>query len=106
MNGQGSTTIEAAPTGCGERRECGAQGDVTVLRDHLHCVGGGGDAVLDRTGLRVPRLPPVGLQADRVARGPMDRAPGTDRTGWLVDVHDARERRVSVRPFADAARKG
>ncbi|WP_376770356.1 DUF6894 family protein [Methylorubrum rhodinum] len=63
---------------------------------------GGGDAVFDLTGRWIPRLQAPTPRADRVARELMDRAPGTDWTGWLVDVHDARGRRVSMRSFAHA----
>ncbi len=31
----------------------------------------------------------------------MEGAPETDWSGWWVDVHDARGRRVLVRAFAD-----
>ena len=102
MTGQGSKTIEAGPKWCGERCERGAKSAMTVQRYHFHCVGGGGDAVFDLTGRWVPRLQALGPQADRVARALMDRAPETDWSGWLVDVHDARGRRALMRAFADA----
>ncbi|SFL72539.1 DUF6894 family protein [Methylorubrum salsuginis] len=75
---------------------------MTVQRYHFHCVGGGGDAIFDLTGRWVPRLQALRPQADRVAQALMDGAPGTDWTGWLVDVHDAKGRRVLVRSFEDA----
>ncbi|WP_407942972.1 DUF6894 family protein [Methylorubrum podarium] len=74
---------------------------MTVQRYHFHCVGRGGDAVFDLTGRWVPRPRALGLQADQVARAVMDGAPGTDWTDWLVDVHDARGRRVLMRAFVD-----
>ncbi|WP_455964512.1 DUF6894 family protein [Methylorubrum aminovorans] len=74
---------------------------MTVQRYHFHCVGRGDDAVFDLTGRWVARPRALGLQADRIAQALMNGAPGTDWTDWLVDVHDARGRRVLVRAFAD-----
>ncbi|KQT09047.1 hypothetical protein ASG40_10315 [Methylobacterium sp. Leaf399] len=74
---------------------------MTVQRYHFHCVGGGGDAAFDLSGRWVGRPRMLGSQADRVAWALMEGAPGTDWSGWWVDVHDARGRRVLVRAFAD-----
>ncbi|WP_428833374.1 DUF6894 family protein [Methylorubrum rhodesianum] len=74
---------------------------MTVQRYHFHCVGRGADAVFDLTGRWVQRPRALAQQADRVARAVMDGAPGADWTDWLVDVHDARGRRVLMRAFAD-----
>lgn len=78
---------------------------MTVQRYHFHCVGGGGDAVFDLPGRWVARLRELVMQADRVAQAIMAGAPDTDWSDWLVDVHDARGRRVLVRAFADVRPK-
>ena len=74
---------------------------MTVQRYHFHCVSRGGDAVFDLTGRWVPRPGTLGQQADRTAQALMNATPGMDWTDWLVDVHDARGRRVLVRAFVD-----
>jgi hypothetical protein len=102
MHGRGSTRIEADPKWRGERCEPGVKSVVTVQHYHFHCVGGGGDAVFDSSVRWVPRLQALGPQADRVAQALMDQAPGTDWTGWLVDVRDAQGRRALMRSFEDA----
>lgn len=58
--------------------------------------------MFDLTGRWVPRLQTLSPQADRVARTLMASAPEADWSAWLVDVHDARGRRVLVRAFTDA----
>lgn len=75
---------------------------MTVQRYHFHCVGSGGDAVFDLPGHWIVRLRELRLQADRVAQAIMAGAPDTDWSDWLVDVHDARGRRVLVRSFTEA----
>ncbi|WP_407069925.1 DUF6894 family protein [Methylorubrum extorquens] len=102
MADPGSTRICAAPKWHGERCGRGAKKAVTVQRYHFHCVGRDGDAVFDLAGRWVPRLRALGPQADRVARTLMSGALDTDWSDWLVDVHDARGRRVLVRAFTDA----
>lgn len=90
-----------APKWRGEHCGRGAKSAVTVQRYHFHCVGEGGDAAFDLSGRWVARARTLGPQADRVARALMERAPEIDWSGWWVDVHDARGRRVLVRAFAD-----
>ncbi len=63
----------------------------------FHCAGPG-DAVIDPRGCRLPTLAQVRAHADRVALTLMEGR-DADWTRWIVDVHDARGRRVLVRPF-------
>lgn len=88
----------------GEHCGRGAKKAVTVQRYHFHCVGAGGDALFDLHGRWVLRPRALQPQADRVAQALMDDAPAMDWTDWLVDVHDARGRRVLVRAFVDVLR--
>ena len=69
-------------------------------RYQFHCVGEG-DAVFDSVGARLPTMAQVRAHADRVALALMERAEA-DWTRWIVDVHDAKGRRVLLRAFTDA----
>lgn len=66
----------------------------------FHCVGEG-DAVFDSVGCRLRTLTQVRAQADRVAIALMEQA-DAEWTRWIVDVHDAKGRRVLARAFTDA----
>lgn len=71
-----------------------------MRRYHFHCVGGG-DAAFDVTGRWVAAVGDLRAAADRVALDLMTRGRHHDWTGWQVDVHDAKGRRVLVRAFTD-----
>lgn len=71
----------------------------------FHCTDGT-HAVLDRTGKRLRNQDEVFRQAGRVARAVMESCGGRlDWSDWIVDVHDARGRRVMIVAFSDAAQQ-